>query len=510
LPTLIANQAGNLAEPGNLNSNFKNDDANVEISFGGKYPLSSDITLEATYNPDFSQIEADATQIDVNSTISLLYPERRPFFQEGSDIFRTIFNSFYTRTVNDPQFALKLTGRISRYSIGFLSAFDENTPYMIPLEERGILVNTGKSYVNILRGIRAFGNDNHLGFIITDRRFDGDGYGTVFGVDGDIRLSQKYSIVGQFIISQTKEQADSSLSVGLEDITFDNDKYTAAFNGESYSGTAFITQFRRRARNWSFTVDYNQVAPSYRTETGYDPWNNYRNFSVWSNYNIYTQDGILERISPQVFLNNRWNYDNEKKWSNIDVSLHNNLRWAQAYFGISYQRGSEQWSDVEFNDLWNAEFYMGSQLSNAIGWDMNVNYGHGVARWLLEKGKEIWIHASLDLKPIDRLIIEPAVSYSKSENVNTGEELFKQYVGRTRIQFQANKNFSLRLVVQYNDFSENWDIDPLLTYRLSPFSVFYVGSTHDVSKLIDESDNQTGWKQSSRQFFLKIQYLFRT
>jgi hypothetical protein len=187
LPTLVGHQAGQLNDYSDPNPSFENGKAKSELSLGGKYSISSALTLEGAYNPDFSQIEADAAQIDVNSTIALFYPERRPFFQEGSDIFRTIFNSFYTRTVNDPQFAVKFTGRMNRTNIGFLTALDENTPYIIPLEERSVLINTGESYVNILRASRTLAEDTHLGFIVTDRRFENDGYGTVFGLDGNIR-----------------------------------------------------------------------------------------------------------------------------------------------------------------------------------------------------------------------------------------------------------------------------------------------------------------------------------
>jgi len=475
-----------------------------------KYSISSDITLEAAINPDFSQIEADAAQIDVNTTIALFYPERRPFFQEGSDIFRTIFNSFYTRTVNDPQFTVKLTGRMNRTSIGFLTALDENTPYIIPLDEGSILLNTGRSLVNILRASRSFNEDSQLGLMLTDRRFDGGGSGTVFGVDGDIRLTQNYSIVGQFIASHTKEPDDSVVSSGLEDIVFDNDTHTAALNGESFFGNAFITQLRRYARNWSFTVDYNQVDPSYRTETGYDPWINYRNLSVYSSYTIYMERGLFERITPQIFTNGRWNCDNKRKWANVNVSLNNWLRFAQTYIHLSYNQGTEFWDGVNFNNLWNVEFDTESRINDQIGYNLSFDYGQGVARWALVKGNETSFYLSFDLKPFDRLIIQPNVNFSKSTHIDTGEELFKGYITRTRVHYQANRELSVRLVIQYNDFSEKWDIDPLLTYRISPFSVFYIGSTHDYNNLTSSPDDQSKWRVTSRQFFMKLQYLFRT
>ncbi len=510
MPTVVANQSGSLRIPGDPGSPFDNADPEGEISVGAKYSVSSDITVEGSYNPDFSQVEADAAQIDVNTTIALFYPERRPFFQEGSDIFRTIFNSFYTRTVNDPQFAVKLTGRMNRLSVGFLSARDENTPYIIPLEERSIIRNTGESYVNVLRASRTFGGDNHLGFIVTDRRMEPEGSGTIVAVDGDLRLSRNYSVVGQYVKSHTKEPIDSSLSVGLENVKFDHDKYNAALDGESYSGDAFVCQFRRRARHLNFTVNYDHVAPSYRTETGYDPWSDYRNLTVYSNYIFYFEKGIFERISPALYADRRWNFDSEEKWTHINLGFDSNLKFAQTYFSARYGTGKESWGGIQFDNLWSAEMNIGSRLSDQVGYDLYFNRGRGVARWLLVEGNETSLFGALNLKPIDRLIIEPTISYARSTNSETGEELYSGYIARARVLYQANRELSLRFVVQFNDFSRKWEFDPLLTYRVSTFSLFYIGSTYDYDDLAVNPADPDNWKLTSRQFFMKLQYLFRT
>jgi hypothetical protein len=375
LPAMVGSQSGYLTDWSNPDSPFKNEDAEAELSLGGKYSISSDFTLEGTYNPDFSQIEADAAQIDVNSTISLLYPERRPFFQEGSDIFRTLFNSFYTRTVNDPQFAAKLTGRVNRYSVGFMSAYDENTPYIIPLEERGILINTGKSAVNVVRATRSFAESNQLGFIVTDRRFEGrgDGYGTVAALDGDIKLTQKYSVIAQYVMSYTREPDDSILSAELEGVDFDDNRHSAALDGESYSGDATIAQLRRRARGWNFTVNYDHVHPSYRTETGYDPWNDYRNVFVYNEYNIFPAKGVFERVVPQLHYDTRWNFDGARKWRHYSVSINNDLRIGQANFGGAYRWGDETWGGVDFGNLWAVEIFGGTRLNHTVGFEFYFN-----------------------------------------------------------------------------------------------------------------------------------------
>ena len=70
---------------------------------------------------------------------------------------------------------------------------------------------------------------------------------------------------------------------------------------------------------------------------------------------------------------------------------------------------------------------------------------------------------------------------------------------------------SVRLVVQYNDFGKAWDIDPLLTYRVSPFSVFYLGSTYDYQKYAGSTvGDPSTWELGQRQVFMKLQYLFQT
>jgi hypothetical protein len=176
---------------------------------------------------------------------------------------------------------------------------------------------------------------------------------------------------------------------------------------------------------------------------------------------------------------------------------------------VSYFTGSEKWSGVNFDNLWDIDFNLGSRISDQLGYGVYFGRGQGVARWLLQKGNETDIYAYLDLKPIDRLVIEPNFNFSRSTDTETGEELFSGYIMRTRIQFQANRELSFRFVIQYNDFGEKWEFDPLLTYRLSPFSVFYVGSTYDFDNLAADDGDPANWRMSSRQFFMKLQYLFQ-
>lgn len=534
LPTYVAFQNGHLEDPGDPRSEFTNDDILGQLSLGGKYGFSSDITLEATYNPDFSQIEADAAQIDVNSTVALFYPERRPFFQEGADVFRTLFNSFYTRTVYDPEYAVKLIARKPGFTLGVMSAQDERTAYLVPLDERSETFLANRSWVNVIRGTHEIGNASQVGFIVTDRRMEGGGYGSILAADGSFRLNQSFSFDGQYIYSFTGEPDKAGASSRLAGVTFDNGTKTAIFDGESFNGDALIARVRRSGRHWNSNISYSQVDPSYRTLTGYDPWINYRSLAMWNGYTLYPEGTIFQRITPQLWMEGRWRYDGTRQWESQNFSVNFQFRWAQSYFSPHVSRGTSAWTSdvtselIHYKGLYTAGFEAGSRLTNQVGVNVSIEHGRQVAQFADAIGNESHVFASLDLKPIDRLTIEPDINFVNSSHVDTDRELFKQFIARTRFSVQMNRQLSLRLVVQYNDSRAAilteltdsgpqyfewkrrvWDVDPLITYQLSSFSVLHVGSTHHYNLFpATEQFNET-WQLSSRQFFIKLQYLFQ-
>ena len=528
LPSVIGYQTATIADPLDPDSGLHNEDVKGEGSLGAKFSPSSAVTLEAALNPDFSQIEADADQIDVNTTILQRYAERRPFFQEGNDLFRTMFNSFYTRMVNDPQVAAKGTARWSRTSVAWTVARDEHSPYVIPLEERSRLVAMDRSSVNVARLLHSFGSGTQGGLMVTDRRYDGGGSGTILSADANLRLSQTMSWASQVIHSRTREPDGRSVSPGA---TFADGAHTVDLDGESFTGGALITELRRRSRSWNFTLDFNQVSPTYRTQTGYDPWNDQRNAFVWTSYTFFPQGGVVERVAPGIFADSRWNYDGDRKWRHANLFTDINLRHAQTHVGLNYSRGEETWGGIPFTGLWQYGAQLDTQPVDALACAGYFNVGRGPAFLTLERGKEFGWGLSFTVKPLDRLILEPTVDYVRSRDALSDEVLFRQAITRLRMRLQVNPRLSLRLVLQYNDalspfyqdlsaggeypdyhmdFGRKWEIDPLMTYRLNPFSVFYLGATHDLRDFnAADPGAPTLYRQTGRQYFAKLQYLWQ-
>ncbi|MBU0742667.1 carbohydrate binding family 9 domain-containing protein [bacterium] len=514
MPSQIFTQYGGRGE----DAAWTNEDILGEFSIGARANLSSSFTVEGTYNPDFSQIEADAAQIDVNTTFALSFPERRPFFQEGSDMYTSFFNTVYTRVINAPRYAAKLTGRPGSTSIAYLVARDEHTPLTLPLEERSLFARGGESTSNILRVRHALDGGNYVGLTATDRRIDGGGAGTVVGLDGRWRLSQSMQLEWQALGTRVEEPRDLALNARLQEdyeedpagILFDGGKRNAAFDGEIYDGRGIYGSLEIDKSDWGVGLDYWERSPTFRVGNGFEPRNNRRDVSVDASY-VWRFDGhpLLEWISPSVNTSRVWNFAGTRKDEWIWAGLSTRLRWAQAWFQLSHMESNELFDGIEFRGIeataLDAQILPGDKVRGGF----SVATGHRIARGAQVMGKQnnamIWI----DLKPADRFLFETSWHWIESGNAATGEPLFKGFILRSRWGLQFTRELSARLVIQYDDFNELWEADPLVTYRINPFSTFYCGSTRDYLVIDPENDGIDAWRLTDRQYFMKLQYLFQ-
>lgn len=504
IPSLVGSQAGFRGDSG-----FHEGHVDQEASLGVRYGITPSITAEVTYNPDFSQVESDADQIDVNNTFALFYSEKRPFFQEGSDLFDTWIKGVYTRSINDPLLAARLTGRMGRTSLAYLVARDEHTPVILPFQERSAVLNTGlRSTSNLFRFKQTFLEDSHIGVLVTDRRLDG-GSGTVLGLDGVIRVkrfSRNYRLRWQALLSHTQEPQDTLLTTGVSQTTFDDGKHTTTFDGESFRGHALYAGLNRDARLWNFNLNYSQTSPTFRADNGFVTRSDRREVEFWSSLFFRPNTRWVYQIIPTVELGRVWNFAGTRKDEWVMPAVEFQLR-GQTFVSVLYLASQELYQKVFFGGIrgWQLEF--NSEFSDPLKIGFWFSRGHRIARFedppIL--GKETDFNAWATIKPWQSFIIQPQVSYSKLTHPENDSDIFKGYIFRTRFNYQFSHQFYMRLVVQYNDFDQELSIEPLLSYKLNPFTIFYVGSSHQYVDL-NSDDKLT---QTSRQFFLKLQYLLR-
>ncbi len=506
LPSVVASQAGSLDDPSSPTAVFDNQGITGDLAVDLKYSFASGLTAEGTVNPDFSQVESDVAQIDVNTTFALFFPERRPFFQEGSDLFDSYFNVVYTRQINNPQFATKLVGRMGRTTVAYLGARDADSPILLPFEERSFVGRARKSFTNVARFRQTFLQDSYVGAILTDRRMEGGGSGSVAGVDGTFRFLDKYRLEYQLLGSHTQEPNDSSLTAGVNGLTFDDGKHTATFDGESFTGFAQYTSLERSARTWNFDLDYWSATPTFRAENGFESRNAFRRVSMWQSLTLYPKGTFIDQFRPGVFMQRTWNFDGAVKRTFIEPGVFFSLK-RQTFLNVWANFGDEQFAGVDFTGLRRVGIFVNSAFSDPVRVGFFVQRGRSVFRDrsnpLLGVGTDAEIFATI--KPTARLVFQPSLNYSQLSEVDGDREFFSGFIFRTRTNLQFTRELFLRVVVQYNDFSQSLDVEPLLTYKLNPFSLFFIGS----SLGYQDFDDPRGLTRSSRQFFTKFQYLFR-
>ncbi|UCC80994.1 MAG: carbohydrate binding family 9 domain-containing protein [Candidatus Zixiibacteriota bacterium] len=522
LPSVIAYQSGYLDGAGTSAEpfDFINDDPDGEFSLGARYAFNSNITTEATYNPDFSQVESDEAQIDLNTTFALHYPEKRPFFQEGSDLFGTWSNTFYSRTINDPEFAGKFTARINRSNMAYLVARDEHTPIIVPFEEGSAYLLTGKSVSNFGRFKQPFGTDSYIGLLVTDRRLDDGGAGSIIQIDNQICYHKNWRTQFEYIRSFTKESRGDDLNSrinqlidsGIIDSTFDDGRYTSILDGESFSGHGLLVNLEERSRHVNFDLGLIEFSPTFRADNGFRASNNQRELTLLSNYPIYFEDKFIEELRPNFDASYKWNFEGETKEKYIVLGFSASLK-GQTEVHPSFTRVSERFRGIVFDNIWQFHHCTHSNFSEILGLSFSVNHGHLIARLQDPPvmGKATSLNFGADIKPVDRMLIESSYNYTKSDELDSGENLYKGYVTRTKINYQFTPELSLRMIFQYDDIYETFDFDPLLTYRLSPFSVFYLGSTYRYTHYDNVGDDglDETTRLTSRQYFMKLQYLFQ-
>jgi len=502
LPSLTVTQSGRRPTP---DASIDNNRIELQPSLGISYNLSSSVTAELTLNPDFSQIESDAGQIDVNTTTALFFNERRPFFQEGSDLYSSRINQLYTRSVNSPIAAVKMTGRMSKSNFVWLSAWDEQTPVLIPLEERSRLVQRSGSLVNVGRYKYSFGNDNDIGMIFTDRRYEEGGSGSTLGLDGRVRLTRTFSASYHLVVSHTDEGEDPTLTDRIGGATASHGKHTLAFDGESFAGTGIGVGLSNSGRHFRSSLNYTQLSPEFRAHTGFINTNSQRNVSNNTSLVFYPSTPLIDELRIQHIGGLFYNWDGLQKDRFSMPSINMTLP-GQTGIQISYLWSTERFAGVRHSGIRRWEANLMTSFSPMVSSGFSVEKGRFIARFarpaFLGEGHQLDFYVRLT--PISQLEIRPSIAWEELNNPYTNEELFSVYILRTRINYQFSRELFLRVITEYNNRNGNFDIQPLLTYKINPFSVLYLGT----NRLYSDWDGLSTMQLRDRQYFLKAQYLF--
>jgi hypothetical protein len=484
----------------------------TELGLDLRWAMTEDWILNATINPDFSQVEADSGQLDVNTTFSLFYPEARPFFLDGADYFRTRNRLVHTRNIADPDYGLKVTGKTNGYTLGVIAATDENTNFLIP-SSLGSYVETldESSDVFVARGQSDIGENDNVGILLTHRSAT-DYNNQVIAIDGKHYFTKKDILSYQFMHSETDNP---------ESIRFDDGEELFAANQSDH---AITLNFTHNEENYSFRADYINFGEDFRADMGFIGQVDYEKVIVGGNYTWYGEtDSKWTRWG--FFGDVDQTRDQSGKKLEEEAELHFNLAGPIQFntnFGLVDRERffDEQYFDETFFMMWfevkpwsnvtiGNFMQLGDQIDFANSRLGEIQLFEPYLRWQL--GKHFNINLSMTSQILD---------------VNN-EELFNADIVDLRLAYQFSNRSRLSLTLQQFNiernlalYDANLDLDPdndyqandqsfgtqlIYSYKINPQSLFYFGYSDNAVK----NDDVQSLKVFDRSLFAKVSYMWQ-
>ncbi|MBK8944375.1 MAG: carbohydrate binding family 9 domain-containing protein [Ignavibacteriae bacterium] len=500
LPYLIGQNNGSIVDYDNPNSNFKYNSIEGRIGGGIKYSPNSNLAIEAVLNPDFSQIEADADQISVNTTFALNYEEKRPFFLTGNELLPQPI--YYSRSINNPLAATRATGKSGAFSYLYLGAYDRNTVFVVPGEEESNTASTNKkSFANIGRIRYDFGDEDYIGAKILTRNMT-ESHNYVGGIDWNFKFWNNWIFEGQAYLSQTKELNDSTFIEAERN--FGNSQYTAKLNGEKYSGNVIHFFLSRSEKLYYFNFESNHINPTFQTYNGLLNVSSFREQKMYHSYKIYPDSSFFDRIDISLNSNLQHNYDGIIKQVRITPSINLNMK-GQTYFYIQYHViKDEKFNGKNFKNTNDVYFELNTKPLKEISFGIYGTFGKYIYRSdepTIGVGHNLGGY--LTIKPTSNLNINLSYDRARLSDRNSDELFYDGNIYRAVAIYQFSTEAFFRTIFQYNSFNKSFKFYPLFSYQIGAFTTFYAGATSNYKNYKQEY----GIINTDQQYFIKLQYL---
>ncbi|MEC7987957.1 MAG: sugar-binding protein [Myxococcota bacterium] len=486
----LENQEGDMVSSGS---------EEVRPSFDFRWGITSDSGITGTINPDFSQIEGDVRQINLNQRFAFFYPERRPFFLDNIDIFNDLPDSLYTRSIVDPVYGVKLAGREGDVDFGVLHALDRS-PYA-SVHEQGAPGFSAED----LEGQWALNNFLHV-------RKDAFGQGFVGLSIGDKRAIP----TGRYIqlncaadggCVDDSERPDSFSDVGALEVSVPFYDIWTLNSSSSFSwvGTSeeqlmgnrtSISLSRSPAEGFGGRLSLSQTTNGYRQELGFINRSGVRRARGSLRYGKALPNRSFSTIGTSAsYLEEEAGNRFADAGGRIDVRL----RGIHS-FGL---KGGGNF--VRFSGVENLGYYLEgsweSRLSAKVRFETEIEYTMEIDYSRLVPARSLRPYFTCTLRPNQSLQFDTQISHNSF--TPEGEETEYATNSYNRLTWQFTKALGTRLVHQVSIFSDAEHLrhngSLLLTWLKTPGTEAYVGTIWT----LEEGEMQ------DLTFFAKYTHLFR-
>ena len=435
------------------NGKMKTENWKPNIGLTTKLNLSSSLTLDATFNPDFSQVETDAGRVDVNLRAAPFYPEKRPFFQERQEWFgfsgrpdgtylRQIVN---TRNIVNPITGVKLSGKMgSKNFLSTLYALDEYPG------TTGDTPNGKNAHFSVLRFGRLLTTDAYLGGFVTSWHFDKQ-YNYVGGTDGRIRLNNK-----------SRLEFHGFGSVGKSDYL-------------KQTGYAFGASWHFNTRLWNLTLGGFDISRDFDTKIGYVTRTGLTTIPIFAQRHFFFDHKKIQRISPYFWARQSRDHFSDR-WETFNILGVSFAFPRQTEFSISTWLADEIFASKRFGR--NAvRFEVESQPFNWLRVELEGRYGQGIFYDSANPypGMETELGAGIRLQPISKISTTFSLTFSSFYENGNQNKVYDIAIWRNVTTFQFNKYLFFRAITEYNTYRKQLREDLLLSFTWIPGTVVYLG-----------------------------------
>jgi hypothetical protein len=545
---------------------FVNEPIKFDLGLTGKYSLTPRVTLDFAINPDFAQVESDQLVVQANQRFPIFFAEKRPFFLEGIDIFNTQIAAVHTRAIIDPDYAVKLTGKVDRNTFGLLLASD-NGPGNFSEDERPTanprLLDKNAS-VGILRLKRDIGkSDSFIGFLGTYRRFV-DVYNELAGFDGRFRIDKQKTFSWQALGTHSRRP----FFFPEEGKTLDRRE----------NGFIYAIDYNQDGRHFGHEFSMVGRTRYYRADVGFNRRNNTNNPNWFIRYNSEPKPKA-RLISWRVYTDFSANFDwqGRSQNANDEMQIQFSLK-RQSYVGVGTDKGYERVFESEFgpkrqpgsncvvnntctfagddNERSSSNhglyFFGGSTPSKKYNFNFFVNrrwgdfdfdFGAGpkfprvsptaiaataaradglcvgnnqpaVCNAPQDPGPGDFFHfdGSFTYQPTSALSATLSLTKERLRRYDTGLLAFDENIVSLRTTYQFSRFLFARGRVDFDSIASNYKGQFLLGYTPNPGTAFYVGYNDDLNRRgfnPFSGQLEPGFRRNGRTFFIKMSYLFR-
>ena len=491
-----------------LGTSFVNRPVGTNAGADMKWTPTPDSVVDATLNPDFSQIESDVAVITANERFAIFLPEKRPFFLEGVELFSTPIQAVYTRTITSPRFGSRLTGKLGANEYTILVAEDRGGGAVILPSAFGsdLAFQEFKSTDAIARLRHNFARNSFVSFLVTDRELGGGAHNRVFGPD--FQLKGKHdTLTGQFLVSDSR--------------TPDRPDLAAEWNGQKLKGHAYDIWWSHSTEKFDWYSQHQNYTDNFRADAGFVPQVGYGTTYVETGW-TFRPKGFYSRLRTFAEAQYDTTEDGSELYRLLSFGFGGDGRH-RSFTRFRYAYDTVRNGNTLFQRhylLWSIDFAV-SRIFSEVETDGSIGQQVDFANNRLGRGANV--NAFAVLRPTDHLetTLSTGVRWLR-ENPGDGREpgrLFTAQFERVRATYTFNRQMFLRAIVQNQRQNQNrnlydFTVDPhggslasqlLFAYKINWQTLIFVG----YGDLRDVTADAGDFVKDSRQFFMKVSYAFQ-